>query len=122
MASAGDELYSLAGEIQRTVAGFAAKMASGRVTAETGDGCVRAVMGLDGFLERVDIGPRALRDHGADGLSRLVLSAIRDGEARARERRDELAGEVQFLGYPVLELVEQMANDPEGAVRRLSGD
>jgi DNA-binding protein YbaB len=122
MATAGDDLYSLAGEIQRTVDGFTTKLATERVTAEAGEGTVRAVMGLDGFLERVDIGPRGLRDHGLAGLSQLVRAAVRDAEDRAQVRRDELAGQVQFLGYPVLELVEEMANDPEAAIRRLSGD
>jgi hypothetical protein len=76
---------------------------------------------LDGVLVDVVIDPRALRKLGADGLGERLTEALRQAEHAAAQRRGELAGGVTFHGLPVFELVEEMINEPEAALRRMTG-
>lgn len=114
------DLHALQAEIGKSVGEYAALVAEERITVEAG--LVTVVMRLDGALREVVVDPRALRRHGADGLADVLTGAIKTAEHRAAGRRDELAGEVTFLGHPVLEVVREMVSDPESAVRRLAAD
>ena len=106
-------------EIDNAVEGYAGVIATGDVTVETD--MVTAVAGLDGVLLDVRIDPRAVRRLGAEGLGAELTEAIRAAERAIARRCQELAGDVTFLGHPVFELVEEMLNEPEAAIRRMSG-
>jgi DNA-binding protein YbaB len=104
-------------EIDRAVDGYADRLATERVTAETE--MVTAVLRLDGVLCDIRIDQRAIRRLGADRLGVELTEAIRAAERAVDQRRRELAGGVTFLGHPVFELIEEMINAPEAAVARL---
>jgi DNA-binding protein YbaB len=104
-------------EITKAVEEYHALLATERVTAETA--MVTAVMRLDGALLDVLVDPRAMRD---EHLGRLLTDAIRAAEREVAGRRAALAATVTFLGHPVLDVVEEMINDPAAAVRRFAGE
>jgi DNA-binding protein YbaB len=106
-------------EIDAAVDGYAAALATERVTVETD--LVTAVARLDGVLVDVVIDPRALRKLGVDGLGEQLTDTLQQAERAAAQRRGELAGQVSFHGLPVFELVDEMINDPDAALRRLTG-
>lgn len=106
-------------EIDTAVERYAAVIATERVTVETE--WVTAVMRLDGALRDIQLDPRAVRRLGADGLGAELTEAIRAAEQEVERRCRELAGQVTFLGHPVFDLIDEMINDPAGAVRRLTG-
>lgn len=106
-------------EIDASVDGYTAGVAAERVTVETG--MVTAVTCLDGVLMDVEIDPRAVRKLGAAGLGEQLTEALQAAERAAAARRSELAGQVTFRGLPVFELVEQMINEPDVAIRRMTG-
>ena len=109
---------ALQAEIDRAVDEFTALVAGKSVTVD-GE-LVTAVMRLDGALRRLVVDPRAMRRHGAGGLAELITETIRLAEHEAARCRDVLAAKVTFLGHPVLELVQEMIDNPEGVGRRLA--
>lgn len=104
-------------EIDKAIDAYAGAIATERVTVETG--MVTAVMRSDGVLRDIRIDPRAARRLGADGLGEQLTEAIRAAERAAAECRRELAGTMTFLGFPVNEMIDEMINNPEDAVRRM---
>lgn len=105
-------------EIDTAVGEYAAVVAAECITVEIG--MVTVVMSVDGILREILLDPRAARRLGADGLGELLTEAIRAAEREAAGRRQELAGEVTVLGHPVFEMVDEMVNNPEAAVRRMA--
>jgi DNA-binding protein YbaB len=105
-------------EIDKAIDDYADAVAAGRVTVVTG--MVTTVMRLDGVLGDIQIDPRAMRKLSPDCLCELLTEAIRAAEAEAACRCGELAGKVTFLGYPVDEMIDDMINRPEDAVRRMA--
>jgi DNA-binding protein YbaB len=105
-------------EIDNAVGEYAAVVAAECITVEIG--MVTAVMSADGILREILLDPRAARRLGADGLGELLTEAVRAAEREAAGRRHELAGEVTVLGHPVFELIDEMINNPEAAVRRMA--
>lgn len=104
-------------DIDNAVSGYTRALATEEVTAEVG--MVTAVLRLDGVLRDIRIQARAIRTLGAEGLGAALTEAIRAAELAAGQRRRELAGAVTFGGHPVFELIDEMINAPESAVRRL---
>jgi DNA-binding protein YbaB len=109
---------SLEAEIERAVNGYVASLADEEVSGSVQG--VTARVRLDGTLTRVVFDRDVPRRYGPTALGELVVHAVQAAMRSAEQRRVELAGSVTFLDRPVLELVQDMIDDPAGTTRRLA--
>jgi DNA-binding protein YbaB len=105
-------------EIERAVSGYVTGLADEQVTGTAGGVQVR--MRLDGELAGLEIDPDVPARYGTARLGDLVVQAVQAAVRAATDRRAELARAVTFLDQPVLELVQEMIDDPAGTVSRLT--
>lgn len=84
--------------LQAEVAAAQRKLAEAEVGASAGGGAVKAVVTGYGELVRVEISPEVARPEEVDFLSDLVVAAVREAQAKAKELAQELmAPLVRFL-------------------------
>lgn len=102
--AAGD-LRNLMKEAQRLQAEMAEnqrKLAEMELEATAGGGVVRAVVTGHGELVRVEISPEVVRPEDADLLADLVVAAVREAQAVAKERAQQMMAPLTRLLPPGL--------------------
>lgn len=84
---AGDlrKVMKEAQRLQAEIAESQQKLAAMEVAATAGGGVVRAVVSGDGDLVRIEISPEVARPEEVDLLSDLVVAAVREAQAKAKE-------------------------------------
>lgn len=113
----GPDPDQLQADIDRAVGAYVASLTAIEVSGGA-DG-VEARMRLSGELTDVIFDPAVLTRYGPAGLGELVVEAVADAARTAGDRREHLARAVAVHDQPVLDLVQDMIDDPAGAVERL---
>ena len=78
-------LMQQAQKLQAELAERKRKLACARVEAEAGGGIVKAVVSGEGELVELHISPEVVAEGDAEMLEDLVLAAVKEAQAKARE-------------------------------------
>lgn len=78
-------LMRQAQKLQAELAERKRKLAGARVEADSGGGIVRAVVSGEGELVELHISPEVMAEGDAEMLEDLVMAAVKEAQARAKE-------------------------------------
>lgn len=91
-------LMKEAQRLQLQMAETQRKLAEMELEATAGGGVVRAVVTGHGELRRIEISPEVVRPEEAELLADLVVAAVREAQAKAKERAQQMMTPLmQFL-------------------------
>lgn len=105
-------------EVDRTIAGYHQSLREEHVIG--GAPGVEVHMRLDGEVFRVDVAEHVPVRYGMDGMSDLIVAAMRAASVAAARQRDALMEQVTFFGEPAARRVQKLIDDPDGSLDELS--
>jgi DNA-binding YbaB/EbfC family protein len=92
------KLMKEAQRLQAEVAENQRKLAEARVEATAGGGAVKAIVSGHGELVQIEISPEVVRSEDADLLADLVVAAVQEAQAKAKDLAQQaMAPLAQFL-------------------------
>jgi hypothetical protein len=92
-------LMQQAQKLQAELAERQRKLAEARVEASSGGGMVRAVVNGQGELEEIHLSPEVVSEGDAEMLEDLVVAAVKEAQAKAKELAQEMMADLAG-GFP----------------------